>query len=181
MVNEEIKIEGIVERYKISYKKGGKIISEFVTAEQLNNKYLINPLRIIGKTYDDNDTFYLSSSLPEIKGTIDRLIRYTENDDSKILVNGAFDKEGLIRLRNHLANKPAKTKCLEDKFKKGGYEILSEKDIKKYNWYWVTKTRLVGGKIISYGVDPVKVVEEAKSKGYNDSIIFYVPPTQRKL
>ena len=175
MVNEEIKIEGIVERYKISYKKGGKIISEFVTAEQLNNKYGVNPLRIIAQTYDDNDTFYLSYSLPEIKGTIDSLIRYSEDECSKILVNGAFDKQGLIELRNHLANKPAKTKCLEDKFKKGGYEILSEKDIKKYNGYWVTKTRLVGGKVISYGSDPKKVVEEAKSKGYNDPIIFYVP------
>jgi len=105
MVNEKIKIEGIVEKYKITYKKGNKEVTEYLTAKQLITKYKINPLQIIGGVSDYEDMFYMSSGLPEIRGTLDHLIMYTKDDCLKIILNGAFNKEGLIKLRNDLASK----------------------------------------------------------------------------
>ncbi len=69
---------------------------------------------------------------------------------------------------------------LETKLKGEVYRILSGKeDAKKYAGNYIALRfrgkGFINGRVISYGEDPVKVVEEAKSKGYNEPVIFYVP------
>ncbi len=46
---------------------------------------------------------------------------------------------------------------------------------KKYGGKYVAKKSFVDKKVISYGNDPVEVSKEAKKKGVNKPVIFYVP------
>ena len=68
---------------------------------------------------------------------------------------------------------------LEGKLKRKAYQMLSEKeDVEKYLGKYVAlrfKKGFFDGEVISFGEDPVKVVEEAKKIGYTDPLIHYIP------
>ncbi len=49
------------------------------------------------------------------------------------------------------------------------------RNARKYEGEYVTTCSFNDNKVISHGIDPVKVVEEAKRKGIENPVIIFVP------
>ena len=54
-------------------------------------------------------------------------------------------------------------------------EVVLLKDSERYEGKYVAKMSFISENVISSGDDPVKVYEEAKNKGIDEPVIFYVP------
>jgi hypothetical protein len=52
--------------------------------------------------------------------------------------------------------------------------LIQEQDVSKYYNNYVAQISFKDHTIVSYGKNPVKVLEEAKKKGHSHPVIFYV-------